>query len=136
MAVSGLKGGVANNAGRLPEGVQTEQDRAVGQQGGASDGGRVERVQKARQAYGAAAASQASRGPAAEVSISPRAKEMALASRVVRDTPDVREDKVERLRQMVQNGEYKVDAGQIADSMVREAMKDEISRRPEVVLED
>lgn len=135
MAISGLNGGVAGSAGRLPEGVQPDPDRAVGQQGGAEGAGRAERAQKARQAYGAAS-SQATRSPAAEVNISPRAKEMALASRVVRETPDVREDKVERLRQMVQNGEYKVDAGQIADSMVREAMKDEVSRRPEVALED
>lgn len=135
MAISSLKGGVAGNSGRPPEGVQSEQERAVGQQGGVDDARRAERAQKARQAYGAAS-SQAARSSAAEVNISPRAKEMALASRVVRETPDVREDKVERLRQMVQKGEYKIDAGQIADSMVREAMKDEISRRPEVALED
>jgi negative regulator of flagellin synthesis FlgM len=36
------------------------------------------------------------------------------------DAPDIRQDKVESLRQAVQNGEYKVDPSQIAEAMIRQ----------------
>jgi negative regulator of flagellin synthesis FlgM len=36
------------------------------------------------------------------------------------DAPDVRQDKVEALRQAVQNGEYKLDPAQIAEAMIRQ----------------
>ncbi len=93
----------------------------------------AQRSQNAQAGYSKASAA---RNTAAEVNISPKAREMALANRVVKETPDVREEKIAQLRKMVQDGEYKVDAGRIADGMLREAMKDEISRRPEVALED
>jgi|HubBroStandDraft_6_1064221.scaffolds.fasta_scaffold2179460_1 negative regulator of flagellin synthesis FlgM len=37
------------------------------------------------------------------------------------DAPDIRQDKVEALRQAVQSGEYKVDPAQIADAMIRQS---------------
>lgn len=37
------------------------------------------------------------------------------------DATAVRQDKVEALRQAVQNGEYKLDAAQIAEAMIRES---------------
>lgn len=81
----------------------------------------------------AKAASRAQSG-AAEVSISSRAKEMAAANRVVRETPDVREDKVEHFKKLIANGDYKPDAGKIADGIAREAIRDELSQDPEVAL--
>jgi negative regulator of flagellin synthesis FlgM len=83
-----------------------------------------------------AKAARRSESGAAEVSISPRAKELAAASRAVRDTPDVREDKVEHFRRAIQSGEYKPDAGKIADGIAREAIRDELSATPEVALKD
>jgi negative regulator of flagellin synthesis FlgM len=72
--------------------------------------------------------------PAAEVSISPRARELAAATRAVRETPDVREDKVEHYKKLIQNGEYKVDAGKVADGIAREAIRDDLSSEPEIAL--
>lgn len=37
------------------------------------------------------------------------------------DAPDIRQDKVEALRQAIQNGEYKVDPAQIAEAMIRQS---------------
>ena len=37
------------------------------------------------------------------------------------DAPAIREDKVEALRQAVQNGDYKVDPAQIAEAMIRQS---------------
>jgi flagellar biosynthesis anti-sigma factor FlgM len=37
------------------------------------------------------------------------------------DAPDVRQDKVEALRQAVQNGEYAIDPAQIAEAMIRQS---------------
>jgi len=37
------------------------------------------------------------------------------------DAPDIRHDKVEALRQAVQNGEYAVDPAQIAEAMIRQS---------------
>jgi flagellar biosynthesis anti-sigma factor FlgM len=36
------------------------------------------------------------------------------------DAPDIRLDKVEALRQAVQNGEYQLDPAQIAEAMIRQ----------------
>ena len=72
---------------------------------------------------------------AAAVSISPRAKEMSLARALVDETPDVREDKVAEFKKRIASGEYKPDAGRIADGILSEAMKDELSKKPDVALE-
>jgi negative regulator of flagellin synthesis FlgM len=37
------------------------------------------------------------------------------------DAPDIRQDKVEALRQAIQNGEYKVDPAQIAEAMIQQS---------------
>lgn len=82
-----------------------------------------------------ARAAKRSESGAAEVNISPKAREMAAAARAVRETPDVREDKVEHYKKAIQNGEYKVDAGKVADAIAREAIRDELSATPEVALD-
>ncbi|NBO39248.1 flagellar biosynthesis anti-sigma factor FlgM [bacterium] len=71
---------------------------------------------------------------AANVQISPRAKEMNLARQVIDSTPDVREDKVAKFKSMIERGEYKPDAGKIADGILGEAIRDELSKDPEVAL--
>lgn len=72
--------------------------------------------------------------PAANVQISPRARELNLARQVVDQTPDVREDKVAKFKSMIERGEYKPDAGKIADGILAEAVRDELSKDPEVAL--
>ncbi len=72
---------------------------------------------------------KASAGPtvsdAANVQISPRAKEMSLARKIAEDTPDVDEAKIEKFKNSIARGEYKPDAGKIADGIAREALMDE-----------
>jgi negative regulator of flagellin synthesis FlgM len=68
---------------------------------------------------------------AANVQISPRAKELNLARAVVENTPDVREDKVAFFRKAIESGEYKADAGKIADGILNEAIRDELAKDPQ-----
>ncbi len=71
------------------------------------------------------------------VNLSGKAKEMnearMKAMDIARNTPDVREEKIAELKAKIQNGDYKVSAENIADGMLREAVKDELSKgRPEL----
>ena len=72
---------------------------------------------------------------AANVQISNKAREMNLAKKVAEATPDVREDKVAMFKSMIERGEYKPDPGKIADGVMAEAIKDELSKNPDAVLE-
>ena len=47
---------------------------------------------------------------------------------ILEELPDVRQDKVEKLRIQIEQGRYKVDAGRIADRMLEEAIKDILYR--------
>jgi flagellar biosynthesis anti-sigma factor FlgM len=47
---------------------------------------------------------------------------------ILEEFPDVRQDKVEKLRRQIEQGRYKVDAGRIADRMLEEALKDILYR--------
>ena len=62
---------------------------------------------------------------AANVQISPRAKEMSMARKIAEETPDVDEAKIEKYRNLIAKGEYKPDSAKIADGMAREALLDE-----------
>lgn len=71
------------------------------------------------------------------VSLSPQAKEKAeahaKAMNIARSTPDVRANRVEELKAKIKSGEYKVDAGNIADGMLKEAIYDELAKNPDQV---
>ncbi len=56
----------------------------------------------------------------ANTEISSRAKEMAQAKSVAAQAPEVRNDRIERLKQMIAEGKYKVDADKVAERMVKE----------------
>ncbi len=43
---------------------------------------------------------------------------------IVRDTPDVRQDKVAKLRKQIEQGRYKVDADRVAERMLEEGLQD------------
>ncbi len=43
---------------------------------------------------------------------------------IIQDTPDVRLDKVAKLRKQIEQGCYKVDADRIAERMLEEALMD------------
>lgn len=69
-------------------------------------------------------ANEASHAVAAERSqnnsalISSKAKDMAKAKQAAIDTPDVREAKIQELKNRIQSGQYKVSAEQVADRLV------------------
>ena len=68
---------------------------------------------------------------AANVQISSGAKDRAEAYQkaldIARATPDVREDRVAELKKQIAEGTYKVDSGNIADGMMREAIKEHLA---------
>lgn len=91
-------------------------------------------TEKAAATAPAAAPQPAAKSDASGVNISPRAKEMALAKKVVENTPDIREDKVAKFKEMIANGQYKPDAAKITEGIVREAVRDEIAKNPDQIL--
>ena len=58
-----------------------------------------------------------------KVEVSPRAKEAAQARSAAAAAPDVREDKVAKIKQSMQNGNYSVDADMVASRMVDDHME-------------
>lgn len=101
----------------------------------ANDASKTSKV-AAKQAQGAyAQAAAPSTRDAANVQISSRAKEMSMARRIAEETPDVREDKVAKFKSLIESGQYRPDAGRIADAIAAEAIKDELSKSPDVALD-
>jgi negative regulator of flagellin synthesis FlgM len=49
--------------------------------------------------------------------------------RSVKNSPDVRKDKVAALKAQIQSGQYKVDADKVADKMLQESLENEILSR-------
>ena len=68
------------------------------------------------------------------VNFSDRAREIAEARskalEIARNTPDIREDKVADFKKRIASGEYKVEAENIADGILKEAIRDELSKHP------
>lgn len=68
------------------------------------------------------------------VNLSPKAKEMAEARKkamdIAKNTSDIREDKVADFKRRIASGEYKPEAENIADGMMREAIRDELAKNP------
>lgn len=118
----------------LPTGAQGAADASKSEK---AEGARAERLAQktaAANAYGKTAAAPLLRD-AANVQISPQAKELSFARRVIDETPDVREDKIAHFKNLIDKGQYKPDAGRIADGMLGEAIKDELSKNPDIAFE-
>ncbi len=67
------------------------------------------------------------------VELSPKARELAearkKAMKIAKETPDVREDKIAEVKKRIQDGTYQVDSGNIADGMMKEAVREELAER-------
>ena len=63
-------------------------------------------------------ASGSKKSDSVNAEISSKAKEMAKATQVAKDTPDVREAKIAELREKIQNKKYDVSSEAIADRLV------------------
>ena len=59
-----------------------------------------------------------------QVDLSPRAKEIQQAARVLAQTPDVRKAQVAEIKRAVEGGTYSVKADQLAGKMVKDALLD------------
>jgi len=56
------------------------------------------------------------------VELSPRAKEMQEAMKILETLPDVREEKVAQIRQQIEEGSYEIDGKKIAEKMIKESV--------------
>lgn len=70
---------------------------------------------KAEESAGAAAVTQD-----IGVALSPRAQQLQKAKEAAQSAPDINREKVERLKGLIQSGEYKVDADAVAERMLGE----------------
>jgi len=62
--------------------------------------------------------------PEERVDLSTRAKDIQLAKKVLESLPDIREEKVQELKDRIDKGLYNVDGGKVADKMVGESLLD------------
>ena len=60
------------------------------------------------------------------VDLSDRAREVQQAARMLKEMPDVRKDKVQRVKLAVDNGTYKVIGARVATHMLRESFENNL----------
>lgn len=60
------------------------------------------------------------------VVLSPRAKEIQEAKKVLNSLPDIREEKVARIKQQIDKGTYQVEGEKIAARMIKESLLNEL----------
>ena len=98
--------------------------------------GGIKKPEKAENAEAVHAESQAKSKKGFDVSLSGKAHEILearqKAMQIAKDTSPIREDRVAEFREMIKNGTYKINAENIADGMLKEAIKDELSQSTEV----
>ena len=125
---------ITNNLKPPPTTTTSKPSAPAGGTGEAARTGAAAGIKQAANAY-AKSANTPSVSDAAAVQISPKAREMSQARQIVADTPDIREDKVAKFRDLIAKGEYKPDSSKIADGIMKEAIRDELSKAPETALE-
>ena len=59
---------------------------------------------------------------ATKVELSPRVQDIKKIKEIAKNTPDVDANKVDKFKQMIAEGKYKVDAKAVAEKMVDEAL--------------
>ena len=61
------------------------------------------------------------------VALSPQAEQIREATGLIRSIPDVREEKIARIKGEIEQNTYKVDAQKLADKMLKDALEIEIA---------
>ena len=61
-----------------------------------------------------------------KVVLSPKAKEVQEATKLIKELPDIREEKVAKLKEKVDQGTYRIDGKKIAFKMLKESILDEL----------
>lgn len=59
-----------------------------------------------------------------KVSLSPAARDIQRAEQALRELPDVREEKIEELKQRIEAGEYEIKGDRIAEKILSESLMD------------
>jgi len=85
-------------------------------------------VQQSSQAQKAAAQQPAQNvGAVADtVSLSSRSRDIARVAEQVKETPEIRQDLVARMKTVVDAGEYRVDSQDLATKMIREMLMESL----------
>ena len=69
-------------------------------------------------------ASKSSAGSSENVALSSKARDIQTAHAVIQATPDIRVDKVNKIKEAIANGSYKVKSQDIADKMLKQVLTD------------
>jgi len=59
-----------------------------------------------------------------KVSLSDASRDMQTAKQAVASAPDFRQEKVDEIKQAVENGRYEIDAGKVAEKMIGSIIHD------------
>jgi negative regulator of flagellin synthesis FlgM len=83
------------------------------------DGGGARPVEQVSRSAATGSATAPSQGSADSVHITASARQMAGLAQTITDTPDIDSSRVEALQQAIGQGKYSIDAGRIADKMLK-----------------
>jgi flagellar biosynthesis anti-sigma factor FlgM len=64
---------------------------------------------------------------ASALNLSKKAHEISLAKNVLNQTPDVNEERIEHFRSLIAKGQYSIDPDKIANGILLETLRDELS---------
>lgn len=78
---------------------------------------------------GSQATGGAGKSPGDSVDISPKARELTRAKGLLGSVPDIRTEKVVRLKSDIELGAYEVDAGKVAERMIERAVRDALHQK-------
>ena len=95
------------------------------------EAGKFDEILKAKEggAAGRAEAAKPAAGkPAEGVQISSEAEKVKFVQEAVRRTPDVRADKVERIKALIKEGKYDVSAEELAQKLIDTGVADKLIR--------
>jgi negative regulator of flagellin synthesis FlgM len=93
------------------------------QSGETTESGRSRRTTRTDKSGETGRTDNAGGADAASTQISGRAKEFAAAKQVAAEAPDVREAKIQELRERIARKEYNVKPEDVADRMIKEHMQ-------------
>ena len=66
------------------------------------------------------------------INLSQLSKDISAAKKraieIAGSTPDIRQDKIDSIRDKIKNSEYVIDSGKIADGILRESIRDHLAR--------
>jgi negative regulator of flagellin synthesis FlgM len=108
---------------KVTNNTTTDQTGASSHVHSARSGAKVSKTEKGGEAK---AAEVASSDADSRPEISAKGREFAQAKEVAGNAPDVREEKIAKLKAMVDAGKYKVDPHAVADRMVDEHLSSNI----------